>query len=298
MNRNSLSLGKRLKALGHNIFYLVMRLFGHRGGMALLHFVVLVYVTFSAGIHRATRPYFRRRFPDHGPFALWLDTFRNIMSFGRVLVDRGWLGVNPEAELKGCFTGYGKIKELMDQGKGAVLMLAHVGNWQTALAGLEEMPVKVHALMQYDMQEVSKHYFDLRGGGCPFHIISTDSEFGGMIEAATALGKGEFVTVMGDRFVKGPAAEVEFLGDTARFPASSYMLAACAGVPVVILFAARIGDREYELRVMDMFRPEYRGRDERQAMLLESAGKFSSALEKYLSIYPYQWYNFYDFWKK
>lgn len=289
---------KRLKALGHSIFYITMRLLGHRGGMLLLHVVVFVYTLFSRSIHRTVYPYVSRRFPDHGFFRRRLDVYRNILSFGRVLVDRGWLGVNPVGRLEGIFNETDVITDLVLKQKGVVMILAHVGNWQTALADLGRMPVRVNALMLYDQEEVSKHYFDLRNEQSRFNIIKADGELGGLVEATAALSRGEIVTIMGDRMIKGAYVKMSFLGDTARFPVSAYMLAACTGAPVVVLFAARVGDRSYSLKVMDLFYPEYCSREERNKMFETCASRFVKALEDYLRIYPYQWYNFYDFWKQ
>jgi predicted LPLAT superfamily acyltransferase len=88
---------KRLEFLGHSIFYLVLRLFGRAGASLLLVLVVLAYVLFSRKIHRQTRPYLEKRFPEHTGLQRWIDTFRNVLSFGGVLVDRAWLGCAREA---------------------------------------------------------------------------------------------------------------------------------------------------------------------------------------------------------
>jgi predicted LPLAT superfamily acyltransferase len=287
---------KKLERLGHWFFYVAMRFFGHAGGRFLLFPVVSFYVVFSRKIHEIVGYYLIQRFPGAGWLQCRYYTLKTVLSFGNVLVDRGWLGVHGDADFEGELLGRERLNELISAGKGVVLLTAHVGNWQSALSRLGDLPVKVHALMQYDQEAAAQHYFDIGSRSRSFEIIDVESPFGGMIEAATALQRGEVVTIMGDRYVKGPHSEVDFLGKKVRLPNSAYTLAATAGAPVVVLLAAKTGAKSYHLKVWDSFHPEYRSRDERDDMLRGCAGRYIKAVEEYLKVYPFQWYNFYNFW--
>ncbi|MDZ7642317.1 MAG: lysophospholipid acyltransferase family protein [Desulfurivibrio sp.] len=289
---------QQLEALGHSCFYLTMRLFGLTGAYLLLVPVVVVYLLGSREIYRRTRPYLRRRFPGRGRWGLWQATFKNVHSFGRVLVDRAWLGIGRKRAFQGETIGYERLLKLVAEGKGVVLLTAHVGNWQTALAHLEQLPVPVHALMHYDQEAVAKHYFDLSPGRRPFHIISTDGPLGGMVEATAALQRGEVVTIMGDRLVKGASVTADFLGEPARFPAAAYVLAGCVGAPVAAMFAAKTGRRSYRLWIRDVWYPRWQDREQRAAACQASGARFACNLQEHVDEYPYQWYNFYDFWQQ
>jgi len=76
----------RLESLGHWFFYVTMRFFGQAGGYVLLVPVIFCYVLCSRAIHRITYPYLSRRFPDHGCFRRLVDTFKNLLAFGQVLL--------------------------------------------------------------------------------------------------------------------------------------------------------------------------------------------------------------------
>jgi predicted LPLAT superfamily acyltransferase len=289
---------KRLEALGHGIFYLTLRIVGQPGAYALLIPVVLTYVSASRRIHQLIFPYLQRRFPKHNPVERWQDTFRICHSFGQILVDRAWLGLSRSARLHCSLDGWDTILELIEQGKGLVLLTAHVGNWQVALAHLKDLPVPVYALMHYEEEVVAKHYFDLCGESCPFRIIKTDGFLGGVVEATAAIQRGEVVTIMGDRLAGGPSATVKFLDSRVRFPAGVYRLAAATGAPVAVLLAAKTGRQSYHLRLWDVFHPSYRNREHREEDLTAWTNRFSKALEAYVTQFPYQWYNFYDFWNQ
>ena len=296
VNRRNLMV--RLESLGHWFFYLALRLFGHLGGIALLVPVVFTYVLFSRKIHGIVRPYLIHRFSGAGKITCWVLTFRNIFAFGQVLVERGWLGVDKNAALQGDFSDYDTLVDLVKRGKGLVLLTSHVGNWQSALAHLGELPVKVHVLMRYDQRAAAKHFFDLQSGQRAFEIIDAEGDFGGMVDALAALKRGEVVTIMGDRYIKGSSSTIKFLGDEVRLPNGAYMLAASAGAPVAVLLAAKTGRKSYELKLWDQFYPEYQSRDQRDAMLRQCSARYMKAVEEYLKLYPFQWYNFYDFWKQ
>ena len=292
----SQQIKKRLEWLGHCFFYAVLVLGGQRTAYFFLYPVIFTYVLFSRKIHAVSAPYFRRRFPAHTWLQLRLDVFKNVLSFGKVLVDRGWMGFNRRAELAGTFADSEQLRKAIKGGKGVVILLAHVGNWQTCLTQLKALDVDVHSLMEFDEERVSKHFFELRGE-MPFKIINVHGYLGGMIEATAALHKGDIVLMMADRLHQGRHAEATFLGSTVRLPIAAYHLAAMAGAPVVILFAAKTGNKSYSLSIPDIFYPGQGGLDKREE-LARGAQRFSAALEKYVERHPYQWYNFFDIWSQ
>ncbi len=292
------STKQTLERVGHGFFYITMRFFGQTGGYLLLYPVVFCYVLFSRNIKEVTQPYLSKRFTNLSPLQYFINRFNYILSFGRVLVDRGWLGTDEKADIVGEVTGKEKLLQLAQSGKGIVLVTSHVGNWQSALAKLDFLPVKVHALMQYDQHAAAKHFFDLGKRKRSFEIIDANGPFGGMIEATAALQRGEIVTIMGDRFVKGTSSTVLFLGQQARFPNAAYILAATVKVPVVVFLAAKISKKNFQLKVWNIFYPEFQTRDSRQEILDDCCRNFAHCLEKYIKLFPYQWYNFYDFWNR
>jgi predicted LPLAT superfamily acyltransferase len=150
--------------------------------------------------------------------------------------------------------------------------------------------------MHYEEEAVAKHFFDLRGQTCPFRIINSDGFMGGMIEATAALQKGEILTIMGDRLGGGQSIEVNFLGTPSRLPISAYVLAVSTGAYVGVVFTAKTGKKSYKLRVWDIFQVQYHDRSSRESEIKKSAKLFAKSLEEYLREYPYQWYNFYDYW--
>jgi predicted LPLAT superfamily acyltransferase len=101
---------------------------------------------------------------------------------------------------------------------------------------------------------------------------------------------------MGDRLTRGPSSTVDFIGKMARFPNAAYTLAAHVGVPVIIFLAAKTGRKSFQMQVWDIVYPHFESRESHQKILDGCSQKFAEALEKYLKVFPYQWYNFFNFW--
>lgn len=289
---------KHLEQLGHLFFYVVLKIGGLRGAYLCLYPVVFTYTLCSKHIRRTTQILFSRLHPGNSSLQLFFDTYKNVYSFGQTLVDRAWLGLEPKAEISATIIGKEKLFEIISSGQGAVLVTAHVGNWQSAMANLGFLPVKVHALMQYDQSAAAKHYFDLGNKERSFDIIDSEGPFGGMVDAAAALQRGEAVTIMADRYVKGTTKAVDFLGKEVRLPDAAYALAASVEAPVIIFLAARTGYKRYELKVWDVFHPKFPSREARHPILQDCCRRFANSLENYLKKYPYQWYNFFDLWEQ
>ena len=258
--------------------------------------VIFFYIVCSRKIHRTLSSYLQKRFPGMGRWHSFLSAYRIVFSFGTVLVDRAWLGICKGAALEEDVLEQRVLEDAIRVGRGVVLLMAHVGNWQAALAQLTALPARVHVLMDYDENAVTKHYFELQSKGKPFEIINVNGPFGGMLAAAAALRQGDLVVIMGDRYIDGHSVTASFYNSPVRISTSAYMLAATAEAPVVVLLAANTGVKHFQVRAWDCFYPQYKGRDSRANMLQECAERYLASLEAYLQEYPYQWYNFYNFW--
>ncbi len=295
---NAAPITNLLERLGHLFFYMVLKFCGLRCAYIFLYPVIFFYVLCSRKIHGITSSYLKKRFPHFSNRQLFRATFDNLFAFGQVLVDRAWLGLKENAEMTCTIDGKDDLFNTIAAGKGVVLVTAHVGPWQTAMAYLNVLPVKVHALMQYDQSAAAKHFFDLGKKNRHFNIIDTESPFGGLVDAAAALQRGEIVTIMADRHIKGSTKEVEFLGNEVRLPDAAYTLAACFEAPVVVFLAAKTGTTHFELKVWNTFYPRFEDRSNRDEVLRECCRKYAAALEQYVKKYPYQWYNFFEIWKQ
>jgi predicted LPLAT superfamily acyltransferase len=287
---------KKAEQLGHLFFYLMLLIGGQRLAYFVLHPVIFCYILFSPTPHRNLAPYINKRFPD----ATWLKKRSHVykinIGLGKMLIDRALLGLKKDQQFKGVFEGLQTLQEIIASNSGAVIVLAHVGTWQTAMAHIAGLKTRVHAIMVHNDQAVTKHFYEM-GRTRPFQTIDANGFMGGMIEAANILEKGELVLIMGDRAEGGHTTATTFLGHPINLPVAAYNLAAITNTPIIIAFSAKTGTTSHTLKIWDIIHPHFSGRD-KHVELNRCAARFSQALEQYVKQYPHQWYNFFDIWQQ
>ncbi len=287
---------RKAERLGHLFFYLMLHLGGQRLAYFVLQPIIFTYVLFSPTPHKNLAPYISKRFPDASWFDKRIHAYKIVLGMGKMLIDRALLGLKPDHQFKGVVEGLGDIQDIIRSGSGAIIVLAHVGTWQTAMAHLEGLDTDVHAIMNHDEEAVSKHFYEMERRRS-FQTIDADGFMGGMIEAADILTKGELVLIMGDRAMGGKTAQTSFLGERINLPVAAYNLAAITNTPIVIAFSAKTGTTCHVLKVWDIFQPHFSDHD-RKTELNRCVSRFSTALEKYVEHYPHQWYNFFNIWQQ
>ncbi|HKQ30137.1 MAG TPA: hypothetical protein VJS66_02530, partial [Burkholderiales bacterium] len=118
-----------------------------------------------------------------------------------------------------------------------------------------------------------------------------------LITAKERLDRGEVIGILGDRAVSEERfVEVRFFGEQAAFPAGPFITAAVLKVPVVLFFCLYRGGNRYELYFepfADQVTLNRRNPDELQHWMQ----RYAERLEHYCRLEPYNWFNFYDFWR-
>ncbi len=294
--------GRTRTGLGILIFYWTFRFLGPRFAYALLYPVCLYYVFFNRKNGRASRDYLRRRFPGIGGLRLWFKRYQHFLSFGRVLVDRGYgfLGMLGNVRLER--DGAENIETAIAEGKGVILVSAHLGNWELAaycLGGFSRFggKIPVNAVMFKGESEKVEKQLSRTAGERPFNIIASNDSLQASIECKDALQRGEIVAIHGDRILGSGGVRVPFLGTEAKFPTGPFVLAATTGAPVVFTFANRLGTRHYGLLARGPYQFQFTDRKRRNADLEAWVRLYAAQLEELLQKYPLQWHNFYMFWE-
>lgn len=282
----------------HQFFYLAIRLGGRRLAYAFTYPVVAYYLLLRPALRARTRHYLRRRFPDHAGFTAFLDSFRLSLSFAKALVDRATVGIMGPESMDVRLDSVHTIHSLLAEGRGLILMNAHVGCWQTAMSGIDMLQTPVHLLIKRDQGDVDRHSHEHRGRPSPYHVIDPDGFLGGAVEIVQALQRGEIVSVMGDRVFGDDqnTLTASFLGETATFPAGAYKIASITGAPVAVLLSHKSGPNAYNLELARVIRVP-RMKDRQLKGLRPFVQEFIETLEAFTREHPYQFYNFHDMWE-
>lgn len=281
----------------HQFFYLLLRLGGRQSAYFFLYFVVGYYMLLRPDQRAKCLPYVRRRFPHAGAWMRFVHCYRMALGLGRALLDRALVGILGPEKVKIEITHRQELLDLVAEGQGLILMTAHLGSWQAALARVNFLQRPVHMLMYREPGDVDRHYFEHRGQKSPFRMIDPTGLFGGAVEMLAALKRGEIVSVMGDRMMGADrnSIEVSFLGGKVRFPYSAYKLASASGAPIAVLFNHKTGPDSYRIELVRVMRiPHQKGRHGEE--FRPYVEEFARALEDYVQDHPYQFFNFFDLW--
>ena len=140
---------KRGNRLGFWFFRAVLKTSGLSAAYAFLYPVCAYYLLSDRTAFRASDAYIRRRFPDSGFISRCLGVLRLYISQGKTLVDRY---VSTDSGLSLFDTeviGYDKmLRVLGESGRGAVLLTAHIGNWQMTMPALGGLGRPVYLMMR------------------------------------------------------------------------------------------------------------------------------------------------------
>ncbi len=281
---------------GNWFFVQLIRILGLRGAYAWLVFVAAYFTFVSPRSYRASVNYLQRVLGQQPWWRRPLLVYRHFFSFGVMLLDR--LAVVMGRRQMGCsFEGEDRFREFLDQGKGIILLGAHVGSWEMGGHLLGRFGIPVNLVVLEKDQENIRRLYSRALEGKQFRILTSDENPLRSIPIMAALRRGEMVAMHGDRAFGGADLTVPFLGGQARFPIGAYHLAAVTGAPIFQVFAVRERIGQYRFFT---FPPQFVTRDTVRrdpAALRECVEQYVQRLESVLGQYPYQWYNIYDFWE-
>jgi predicted LPLAT superfamily acyltransferase len=286
----------------------VHRIVGRRVSLLLIWLAVFYYYLRNGRARRASRRYLERvraaqeaRRVDRKQLVA-RSAFRHMHAFALNLYDRFlvWNGALDRMEMQ--HTGSGEIFDLVDDGRGALLLGAHLGSIDMLWFLSRRHNLMVNVVVFFGNAQRINRFLESLNPEAKVRVIDIDP---GSVRAAfeirACIQRGEIVVVLADRMAPGKttrAAETTFLGHPARFPLAPFQLAGMLGCPVLLALCLRRGDARYETVLSPLAGPERVPRAERDKRAREVLEKYVALLESYCLELPLQWFNFYDFWER
>jgi predicted LPLAT superfamily acyltransferase len=118
-----------------------------------------------------------------------------------------------------------------------------------------------------------------------------------MLRVREAVLQGEIVALLADRAVgEQKLVWSDFLGAPAAFAAGPLILAAGVQAPVMLFYGIRTGPRRYIVQFEPFADRVQLRRSDRMADLRPLVERYAASLEARCRAYPYNWFNFYNFW--
>jgi predicted LPLAT superfamily acyltransferase len=299
------TIAERGSMLGMRITISVYRYVGHRACAWFIMPIVAYFFLSDRRGRRASRRYLERLYAiPGGATALGhrpglRDCFRHYHAFGLSVLDRVAFTLNDGERFTVTVHGAESFESLRATGRGALLIGAHLGNFDAlrACARTAGLVVNVvmftrHAARINTLLRELDPDIDLR----VLHLDPSVPDTALRLRAS--VDRGECVAILGDRISPGTRRVVRapFLGADASFPRGPFALAGALGCPVLFIAGLPRGDRGYEIFVEPLAEDvpsAPRLRAERLPVLVT---RYAERLEALCLRAPYQWFNFYDFW--
>lgn len=217
---------------------------------------------------------------------LWIDLLRY----------SGRDDVDPRS-LLAARVGDERLVVAQKEGKGAILLTAHVGNFELGGLFLAQLGLEVAAVYVPDPSPViEKHRNDARRM-LGVQGIPVDRTPFGFLPVFRALERNMCVAMQGDRDVSGTGRAMPFFGKTASFPIGPFRIAQASGAPVFPVFVLQEEDGRYRTIVEEpILVPHARGAAAHEAVV-QGLAAFVARMEATIRAYPTQWYRFARFWE-
>ena len=281
----------RGSVLGYRIYVYLMHKLGLRFAYTLLYPVVLYFCFTSRKNVKALFYYLHKR-QGYTYFKSWINVYRGYYVFGQSLIDKFAIASGLKRWYSFSFDGREEIETVLGQKKGALLISAHVGNFQLSeffFAALKKSLMVNLIVTDREKREI-KEYLDNYLQKTEVNFILVEDNISHIFEINAALMRNEIVCISGDRFMNiSKCLEGDFLGKKALFPAGPFLLGAKLNVPVLFVYVMRGGYKKYNLYAK---KAAFKVGDENDLF-----DKYRTHLEQILQKYPLQWFNYYDFWK-
>ena len=232
---------------------------------------------------------------DHVPSSQVRAVFRN---FGKYLLEFFTMTKHLQPAFVESNVRIKNIKylnEVLQKGKGAILVSAHVGNWEMGGAVLPMLgfPLSVVALAHRDPRVNA--LFNRQREAFGAMVIQTDVAIRRVMEH---LQRNRLVAILADRDFGNRGITMDFWGRKTMIPKGAAFFSLKAGAPIIPIFFIRTDDGHFEINVYPPIEPphfsEGNGTKHSTTDLIQ---KYLTIIEDEIGKNPSQWLLFREFWQ-
>ncbi|MDM0067787.1 acyl-CoA synthetase [Variovorax sp. J31P207] len=274
----------------------------------ILHPISLYFLLFSPTPRRHIKRYLFRAV---GPKAGWADGYRLLHAFASTVLDRLYFLRGRMDLFDIRVFGNAPVEVEVNAGRGAFMLGAHVGSFE-ALGACKHRagaPADLRpAMVMYpdNAQQINAVLNAISLPELRPHMIALGRPHS-MLDLRDWLDSGGLAGLLADRTLAGPeeagqqrgsSIEVPFLGRPALFNDGPFRLAALLRRKVFFMAGLYVGGARYDVLFEPLADFSERASDpaERERRIRAALEAYVARLEALCRAYPYNWFNFHDFW--
>jgi KDO2-lipid IV(A) lauroyltransferase len=213
----------------------------------------------------------------------WLETFRLVRENREFFLERTRIG------------GAENLASAMAEGRGAIVAIAHLGNWDAAGAWAGAAGYRIVTVAE---PLRPRRMFDFFVGhraklGMTIHAAQP----GATDVLADAARGGALVPILADRDLRARGPVVEFFGEEANFPAGPAIVALKSGSPLLVagIYSEVVNGKRGWL--IEFGGPLPVTSERSDAGIAEVTQRIAHALEDLVAKRPEEWHVFQPFWR-
>jgi len=164
--------------------------------------------------------------------------------------------------------------------QGAIVLTAHLGNWELGAISLHRAGYAVSAVALPHENPRVNALFDRQRRRCGVEVVPLG--LGAGSRCLEALRSGRLLGIAGDREFGRNGIRVDFLGRSTVLPRGPATLSLRARAPVVPMFLVREGPWRFRFHVEPPILPE-------RATVEQLTQRYAAAIERHVRRFPEQW---------
>lgn len=184
-------------------------------------------------------------------------------------------------------TGLENLNSSLSAGKGAIALTAHLGNYEFAGTVVSSLGYPVAAVALPHKNKHINEFFNKRRRRVNIKVIPTGSTVKGCL---SVLKKNSILALLGDRDFSDSGHIFKMFSRSARFPRGPAYFSLKSGAVIIPAFLIRENRDYYHLFFEE---PIDTSNKVNEQDIIKS---YIFILEKYIKLYPGQWYMFGKYW--
>ncbi len=259
-----------------------------------LYPITLYFLLTSPEARFSSRNYLKR---VPGQTGSVIGIAKHIHCFAATILDRVYFLTDQQNLFDIEINGRELIDEVVKQKTGCLLLGTHLGSFEAlrCLAIIhDKLPLKIMIYQDHNAM-ISKALEELNPDITESVINLGDDQ--ALLKMKESIDEGALIGMLGDRVTVG-ARQVtcQLLSDDVLMPAGPITCASILQVPVFLFFGVYKGGNRYSIYIEKLADSISAPRQDRDKVVAQYVQKYTDTLEAMIKRYPYNWFNFYDYW--
>jgi len=262
---------------------------------AVAVFLSSLYYLFAFRDRRMVTENLKIIFPDKSEKEIYAIRLRVFHNFAKYLVDflrfkkldQGYIKDNVK------IINIKNVEEGLAQGKGVILLTAHLGNWELGGMVISQLGYPLLSVaLPHKSDKVTKFFNDKRESK-GMEVLPLGKAAKGCLRA---LRQNRLIALVGDRDFTDKGRVTDFFGKSAILPEGAAVFSLQTDAVIIPGFMLRNKDDSFDLVFEKHLQFTLTGCRNKDLDIVISECK--AVFEKYIRSYPDQWYMFRRFWKE